>query len=646
MLYVSSARRGRRSQLIKNALFLSAVVAATTCGWTRHGMALSGTAAAADICAAHERSEIMIPMRDGVRLYTEIYHSKLSKGPTGILLDRTPYITNDAAEPCPARFAALFDEVWEDGYILVRQAIRGRYRSEGTFVLGAPLLHFQDPRTTDEATDAWDTVAWLVKNISDSNGKVGLLGISYDAKLALMAASDPHPAVVAVSAQASPMDQWLGDDFWRNGAFRLNYSFEHAARLDLSRDEQPFPFDDADTFDWYLKLGSLKNINQNYFHGKSEFWNDQERHRTYDAYWRRRSLGPYLQKIHIPVLTTGGWWDAEDFYGSMEIAKALTRAGTDTSKFRLIVGPWTHGGWTNPKGVAGRSLARIDFGSDTAGYWRHEVERPWLAHWVLGKPDPKLPAALSFRTGANQWMRYDSWPPKPARGILKLFLSCDGTIRFRRPVDQACRKRYISDPADPVPYLPRPIGPLYGGENFGKAYRSPWNDWEAQDQRFSTRRPDTLLFATTPLSGDVVLTGEAELVLYVATTGTDGDFIAKLLDIYPGIDASHPELGGYHLMLNHAVLTGHFLRTVERAEPLIPGHIYKLVFHFMGNDHAFLKGHRIAIQVQSTLFPVIARNPQTYVNDIFEAQAADYRAAEIDLVFDPQTSNALLIPRN
>jgi uncharacterized protein len=599
-----------------------------------------------DLCSAYVKSEVMIPMRDGIELQTEIYRPKQDPGPTGVLLDRTPYMGTNSDEACPSRVAALFDDVWEDGYILVRQSVRGRGKSGGTFVLGAPLLRSSDAPATDEATDAWDTVDWLVKNVPGNNGKVGLVGISYDAKLAIMAASDPHPAVAAVSAQASPIDQWIGDDFWRNGALRLNYSFEHAAGLDLSRNQQPFPFDTADTFEWYLKLGPVKNVNGHYFFGKSEFWNELQQHDRYDEHWRSRNLSDAVRKIHVPLLTTGGWWDAEDFYGSMEIAKILDRTA-DRNKFRLVVGPWTHGGWTNPLGATGHSLGKIDFGSDTARYWRHNVERPWLAHWMLGGPDPNLPAALSFRTGANQWVRYDSWPPEPARGLLTLYLTCEGAISFDRPTDRPCRKSYVSDPASPVPYLPRPIGPLYGGTNFGgKDYHSPWSSWEVQDQRFSTRRPDTLLFATAPLPGDVVLTGEAELTLHIATTGTDGDFIVKLLDIYPGTDPENPDLGGYHLMLDHVVLAGRYLKGFTKPEPLIPGRLYELRFRFMDKDHTFKKGHQIAIQVQSTLFPVIARNPQTYVENLFTATESDFRPARIELVFGPARTNLLTLPRN
>jgi putative CocE/NonD family hydrolase len=622
-----------------NVLFVSMVAAAMICGAVRNAMAQSGPSSS-DICAAYEKSVVMIPMRDGVKLYTEVYRPKQATAPTGILLDRTPYMT--PSDTCSQSFAALFDDVWQDGYILVRQSVRGRNGSEGTFELGAPLRSGTSGTQTDEATDAWDTTAWLVQHVTGNNGRVGMVGASYDAKLALMAASDPHPALVAVSAQASPIDQWLGDDFWRSGAFRLNYCLEHAVRLDSPRDRYLVAFDDADTFDWYLKLGPLENVDKNYLHGQSPFWTDQERHSAYDEYWRTRNLAQAVQRVHVPVLTTGGWWDAEDFYGSMEIGKILNHRPAGEAGSHLIVGPWTHGGWIIPAGTTGRSLGEINFGSDTAHFWRHEVERPWLAHWILGKTDPRLPPVLTFRTGANEWVKYNDWPPQPARGILNLYLSCDGTIRFDRPDSSSCRRSYVSDPANPVPYLPRPIGPIYGVAG----YKSPWGSWQAQDQRFASQRPDVLLFKTAPLTEEVVLTGEAELKMSVTTTGTDGDFIVKLLDIFPGVDPENPKLGGYYLMLSHVIKGGRYLKDIAKPRPLVPGRIYPLSFHFDGNDHAYLKGHAIGIQIQSTLFPVIARNPQRYVSNIFEQTEADFQPAKVDVVFGATKENVLSIPRN
>jgi putative CocE/NonD family hydrolase len=348
----------------------------------------------------------------------------------------------------------------------------------------------------------------------------------------------------------------------------------------------------------------------------------------------------------VPVLSTAGWWDAEDFYGPLQISKGLD-AGGGGGKATLVVGPWTHGGWNVPYSDAGRHIAALEFGADTGAFWREEVQRPWLAHFLLGKPAPDLPRALSFRTGVNQWMRYEAWPPKPAHGVQSLTLGCDGTIALAAPANaKPCRSSYISDPANPVPYLSRPFGPFYAGRGTDRTYKSRWPSWEAEDQRFAANRPDTLLFATAPLTEAFVLTGEAELTLHVTTTGTDGDFIVKLLDIYPPTDAEHWQMAGYQLMLDHVVQPGRYLEGNAGPKKLQPGRVYEIKFRFAGNDHAFLPGHRIALQVQSTLFPVIARNPQTYVENIFEARDADFRPAKIEIVFGPGQANRLTLPRN
>lgn len=595
------------------------------------------------VCANYDRSDAMIPMRDGIELYTEIYRPKHNSGRSGILMTRTPYESIAPGQQCSHRLLTYFNGVRDDGYVIVIQSIRGRYKSEGVFeLLPPPALEQSTSGGVNQTTDAWDSIDWLVKNVSHNNGKVALLGVSYDAWLALMAALEPHPALVAVSVQASRMDQWIGDDFWRNGALRLDYAFEYAAFMELSHDLEPFPFDTDDMFEWYLRLGSIKNVNEKYFRGRSEFWNKLEQHRVHDEFWQPRTPAASLSAIRVPILVTAGWWDAEDFYGPMQIFKALTRGEVPSGDSRLVVGPWTHGSWTDKPG---RSVAKIDFGSDTGVYWVQEVERPWLAHWLLDKPAPDLPAVLSFRTGSNQWQRYNRWPPRSG-SPLELYLTCDGSIAIEHSTDRgSCRKSYISDPANPIPYLPRPIGPVRGGEDFGGShYRSPWSDWEAQDQRFSTQRPDTLVFATAPLLENITLSGEAELTLHVATTGSDGDFIVKLLDIYPSLIPGQPDLGGYHLMLDHIVLAGRYLNDTTKAAPLKPGHVYELKFRFIGNDHAFLKGHRLAVQVQSTLFPVIARNPQTFVENTFEATAAAFKPARIDIVFDRRKPNLLTIP--
>lgn len=618
--------------LFRGVSTIALVICATT------SFAAAPDAALNDMCSRYERTNAMIPMRDGVRLYTEMYRPKDRHGPFGILLVRTPYETIPAGDKCSPRIVPLFRGVRHDSFILVIQSIRGRFKSEGKFVLLPPPTRL-DNGQINQTTDAWDTVDWLVKHVPENNGKVALTGVSYDGWLALMAALAPNPHVVAVSTQGVRMDQWIGDDFWRRGALRLDYAFEYAAFMELSRELHPYQFDDEDVYDWFLRLGPIKNVNANYFHGRSEFWNNIEKHQVHDAFWQPRTPPSLLAAVRIPVMVTAGWWDAEDFYGSIHVFEGLTQGARAPGNVHLVVGPWTHGDWAHPPG---RELGVIDFDNDTATHWVQNVERPWLDHLVLGAPDPYLPVVMSFRTGSNQWMAYDRWPPRPRGSDDAAFiLTCDGRLVRRKPNGASCDRSYVSDPANPIPYLPRPIGPIDFGD---KSYHSPWPDWEIQDQRFAANRPDTLLYATAPLQRSFTLTGQARLTLHVTTTGADGDFIVKLMDIYPGKVPGNRALGRYYLMLDHATLAGRYLHSLTRPQPLRPGHIYELHFYFVAGDHVFLKGHRIAIQIQSTLFPVLARNPQTFERNIFETKASDYRAARITLLSSPGKPNVLTLP--
>jgi hypothetical protein len=594
------------------------------------------------VCAKYVQSDAMVPMRDGIRLYTEIFEPKNHTGKMGVLLLRTPYEEIRPGRTCSQRLISMFTGYQDAPYIVVIQSVRGRYRSEGVFELLPPPASPGALPRTDQTTDAWDTVDWLVKHVPDGNGRVAMRGASYEAWLVLMAALNPHPAMVAGSVQASRMDQWIGDDFWRDGALRLDYAFEYAAFMELSPDLTPFDFSADDLFDWYVRLGPISRVNSAYFHRRSEFWNQLEVHRVHDAFWQSRTPASRLAQVRIPILVTAGWWDAEDFYGPLQVFKALSQGSASRPLAHLVVGPWTHGGWTHPPG---RELGGLDFGSDTATHWLEKVEQPWLAHWALGAPDPGLPRITSFQTGANRWRGYDDWPKAPAAPHLALQLTCDGGLSAAAPPPGPCRKRYIADPAAPVPYLPRPIGPIHPSRDYGDGvYRSPWSDWEIQDQRFASRRPDTVLFETKALPRAVALTGEAELTVHIATTGSDGDFIVKLMDIYPDFMPQQPTLGGRQLLLDHAVIAARYRDDVTRPKPLIPGHVYELKFRFNANDHVFLPGHRIAIQVQSSLFPVLARNPQTFRENLFTAGPEAYRPARVDLVFGPRTPNRLVLP--
>ena len=558
----------------------------------------------------------MIPMRDGVKLHTVIFTPKDAAGPLPFLLLRTPY----GAPAAPlALNAEPYRELVAEGYIFVYQDIRGRFKSEGAFVMQRPPRDRRDPRAIDESTDASDTVAWLLANVPGHNGRAGLMGISYGGWLTAMAMIDPHPAVKAVSPQASPADMYLGDDFHHNGAFRLSYGFEYAAMMETTKESTNFRFDEYDTFEWYLRLGPLGAVNERYLLGRIPTWNDYVAHPNYDAFWQKQAMAPYLTRVTVPALHVAGWWDQEDFYGPQKIYETLEpRDDREVSFF--VAGPWNHGGWMRAGGTA---LGRIKFGVDAAKYFREKIQAPFFAHYLKDKPGWNVPEAVTFETGANAWRVYDEWPPRDLTEDRRLYFREDGRLSFEAPAaDEASGfDSYVSDPARPVPYRPRPIEPTYDPRGSG------WSTWLVGDQRFAHLRPDVLSWETEPLAEEVTITGKIAARLYASTTGTDSDWVVKLIDVYPEDHPAEPSMGGYQLMIANEVFRGRFRASFERPEPLVPGRVTDFTIDLHAADHRFLKGHRIMVQVQSTWFPLIDRNPQTFVENIFLAKASDYRPA-------------------
>ena len=474
------------------------------------------------------------------------------------------------------------------------------------------------PKAVDEATDAYDTIDWLVRNVPGNNGRAGMLGVSYDGWLTVQALIDPHPALKAVSPQASPADMYMGDDFFHDGAFRLSYGFEYAAQMETSNVDYHFRFDAYDTFEWYLKLGPLANIDAKYLHGKIPTWNDFVAHPDYDAFWKKLAVTPHLARVAVPTLNVAGWWDQEDFSGPLKIYAALEEH--DTGRMNsFVAGPWNHGGWARD----GSRLGRIAFGDDTAKYFREKVQAPWFARHLKDKGSFELPEALTFQTGANRWESHDEWPPRRSSRELRLYLRPGGDLSFDPPEADGDRDYdgFVSDPSRPVPYRMRPIEPTYDPRGSG------WPAWQVQDQRFAHLRPDVLSWETGPLAEDVVLTGDASARLFASTTGTDADWVVKLIDVYPEDVEADPGMGGYQLMIAGEVVRGRFRRGCERPEPVPAGKVEEYAVDLRQHDHRFLKGHRIMVQVQSTWFPLIDRNPQTYVGNIFLAREADYRPA-------------------
>jgi uncharacterized protein len=560
------------------------------------------------------RQEVMIPMRDGVRLHTLIFTPEGMQGPLPIILERTPYGIEGAARS----FDVYLKELAEDGYIFVFQDIRGRYGSEGTFVMQRPPHDPKDEKGIDEATDAWDTVDWLVKHVPNNNGRVGMLGISYPGWLTAMALTDPHPALRAASPQASPADMFIGDDFHHNGAFRLSYGFEYAAMMETSKENEQFSFDRYDTYEWYLRLGPLSNVDPEYLHGKIPTWEDFVTHPNYDAFWQRQAGAQYMRRVSVPTLSVAGWWDQEDFYGPITLYEALERHDTAGINY-LVVGPWNHGGWSH---ADGSSLGAIQFGSNTSLYFRQHIQAPFFHHFLKGGDTWSEPEALTFETGSDAWRSWNAWPPRTGVQQRALYFRANHVLSFEAPrADTTAYDAYLSDPAHPVPYRHRPIEPTYYPQGSG------WYTWEVEDQRFVDDRPDVLTLETPPLDHDVTIAGDVVAHLFAATTGSDADWIVKLIDVYPEHDAAEPKMGGYELMVAGEVLRGRFRDGFQRPEPVRPGDVVAYAVPLRTHDHTFLAGHRIMVQVQSTWFPIIDRNPQTYVPNIFQARASDFRAA-------------------
>ncbi len=620
-----SIRRTRPRHLPAVPLLAAAVLAVAAA-------ALFAPAARPAAGPAFTVTEAMVPMRDGIKLRTVVFVPKAASGPLPFLIKRTPY-----GVPGTAGFLAAepYTELVADGYIFVFQDIRGRFGSEGTFVMQRPPRDRRDAKAVDEATDASDTIAWLLARVPGHNGRAGLYGVSYDGWLAAQAMLDPHPALRAVSPQASPADMWLGDDFHHNGAFRLSYGFEYAAMMETSKVSFNFRFDLYDTFEWYLRLGPLGAVNERILKGQIPSWNDFAAHPNYDAFWQRQAMAPYLTRVTVPALNVAGWWDQEDFYGPQKIYETLEPHDAKGESF-FVAGPWNHGGWMRD----GTALGRIKFGGDTGKYYRARIQAPFFARYLKDKPGWDVPEAVTFETGANEWRTYQAWPPRGLTEDRALYFREAGGLAFEPPAagGEGAFDSYVSDPARPVPYRPRPIEPTYDPRGSG------WRTWLVGDQRFAHLRPDVLSWETGPLAEDITVTGKIAARLFASTTGGDSDWIVKLIDVYPENFPAEPAMGGYQLMIANEVFRGRFRKSFERPEPLTPGQVDEYLIDLHAADHRFLKGHKIMVQVQSTWFPLIDRNPQTFVDNIFLAKPEDFRPATQRVYRSATRPSAIVLP--
>jgi len=557
-----------------------------------------------------DRREELIRMRDGIHLHTLIFTPKDQKESLPIIIERTPYGISDTDSDAINR---RYRDLVADGYIFVAQDIRGRYGSEGEFVMTRPMHDPKDAKGTDESTDTYDTIDWLVKNIKQNNGRAGILGVSYDGWLSAVATINAHPALKASSPQAPMTDAWLGDDFFHNGAFRQSYGYEYVRMMETSKENSEVSFD-QDAYDWYLQKGSLGKITE-MNEGKFPTWNAFVSHPNYDAYWEARGYGNKLKGTTVATLVVGGWWDQEDFYGALATYAALEKYDK-TNHNSVVLGPWNHGGWNG----FGRNLADVNFGSATGSYFRSQVQAPWFAYYLKDKGKLNQPEALTFQSGSNQWTRSDRWPPKEAVAR-DLYLHSSKQLSFDKPAEgNAESESYVSDPARPVPYRRRPIQPTYGRG-------SSWYTWLVQSQKFLEGRNDVLTWQTNVLDRDLTIDGEVIAHLFASTTGSDSDWVVKLIDVYPDDNPDNPKMNSYQLMIVDEIFRGRYLHGFNKPQPITPNQVNEYVIDLRANNHTFKKGHRLMVQVQSTWFPLYDRNPQKFVENIFMARPEDYQPA-------------------
>jgi len=585
-----------------------------------------------------DKVEAMIPMRDGVKLYTAIYIPKDHSHPYPFLMERTPYSAGPYGDTLYRGSLGPNRTLMHDMYIFVYQDVRGRYMSEGQFQEMTPAIDKKTKKQTDESSDTWDTVDWLLKNIKNNNGKVGIWGISYPGFYASASLPNAHPAIKAVSPQAPVTDEFIGDDANHNGAFFLLDNFDFDNFFDVKR---PVPVKDyggnifhveyPDAYQFFLDLGPLKNSNKpEYFNNQGKIWNEYLAGSTYGDYWQARNIRPHLTNIRPAVLVVGGWFDAEDMFGSLRTYEAIEQQSPHNDN-HIIMGPWTHGGWA---GGSWTKFGALDFGQNVNDYY-HNIETKFFNHYLKDSAMTTLPEATVFQTGSNQWKEYATWPPVEAKPV-KFFLQEKGGLATGSPAagagENAGFDEYVSDPAHPVPY----IDGIHSGRD---------NQYIVTDQRFAAERPDVLVYETEPLTDSLIVTGRLKADIFLSSTGTDADLIVKLIDVLPGpepgITATVPS--GYQRLVRAEVFRCKFRNSYERPEPLVPGQPAEVAFNMNEIAHTFKKGHRIMVQVQSSWFPLVDINPQTFVN-IPTAGKFDFQKATIRIWHDPAHPSGITLP--
>ena len=577
-------------------------------------LALTLQSTSTDVASLYTKTEQMIPMRDGVKLFTAIYTPKDQSQTYPIMLNRTPYSVNPYGPAAYRDALGPSDHFQKEKFIFVYQDVRGKFMSEGEWVETRPYKPKKSgPKDIDETTDTYDTIEWLSKNVPNNNGRVGMWGISYPGFYTSMGVIDAHPALKAASPQAPIADWFIGDDFHHNGALFLPHAFNFFSTLGKPRPKPTTEFPPRfvhgtpDGYRFFLDLGPLPNANTKYLKNEVSFWNDLMNHPNYDDYWQSRNIRPHLRNIKPAVMVVGGWFDAENLYGALNTYKTIedTNPGARNT---LVMGPWFHGGWARSEGDV---LGGVSFGQKTSLSYRETVELPFFNCLLKDKCGPQLPEATVFETGSNQWRRYDSWPPKNV-DTRELYLDANGGLSYSVPEDKpAAFDEYVSDPAHPVPFI----------NNIAIGMT---REYMTDDQRFAATRPDVLVYQTERVEHSLTFAGPLKATLYVSTSGTDSDFVVKLIDVFPN-DAPEP-MGGYQMLVRGEPMRARFRNSYAKPEAMEPGKITKVEFTLPDINHTFMRGHRIMIQIQSSWFPLVDRNPQKFV-DINRATEADFQKA-------------------
>jgi len=577
---------------------------------------------------AYQASEVMVPVRDGVKLHAVVLRPVHQDKALPFLLTRTPYgcdgMNSDAVN-------SHYTELARSGYIFVCQDIRGRYKSDGVFEMNRALQDHSNPKLTDESTDAYDSVAWLVKNVPDNNGRVGVMGVSYPGFTAMEAGIDPNPAVKAISPQAPMIDAWMGDDFFHNGAFRETYGYDYVIGMESSK-ENEFGKLDEDAYEYFLQQGNYDHAMQTAKAEKLPTAQTFLNHPTYDSYWKSHGVQNTLHAVAVPTLTVGGYWDQEDMWGAQAEYAALEPFDSKHENF-LVLGPWNHGGWASTR----RHLGKVDFGEPTTDEYRQRFEAPFFAFYLKDEPGFSLQNTAAYQTGSNRWMVYSQWPPRESKAR-NLYLGKGGELAFDKPSgkDGQAFTGYVSDPATPVPYRHRPIQATY-------APGSQWYTWLVEDQRFVDGRPDVAVWKTPVLDHDVTVTGDVMADIFASTSGTDSDWVVKLIDLYPD-DKSQADMAGYELMTNMEIFRGRYRTSFEHPEPTPANAVEEYKFGLHAANHVFKKGHRIMVEVQSTWFPLYDRNPQKYVTSIMTAEPADFEKATQKIYSSAAHPSHIILP--